>query len=64
MISVRSSAITAVGYDSSNRRMQIQFKDSGTYIFCRVPQNIFLGLLDASSHGKYYAHHIRERYHC
>ncbi|MEM6868292.1 MAG: KTSC domain-containing protein [Cyanobacteria bacterium P01_C01_bin.121] len=54
MLSVSSSAISAVGYDPDSRQMQIRFKTSGTYTFCRVPQHIFDGLLSASSKGKYY----------
>ncbi|ELS01212.1 hypothetical protein Xen7305DRAFT_00009140 [Xenococcus sp. PCC 7305] len=64
MIPVRSSAICAIGYDSLTRRMQINFHDSGTYTFCRVPQRIFDGFLSASSKGTYYNRYIRDRYHC
>ncbi|MEM9218850.1 MAG: KTSC domain-containing protein [Cyanobacteria bacterium P01_F01_bin.150] len=64
MISVSSSAIAAVGYDPGTRRMQIRFKNSGTYPFCRVPQNVFDELLSASSKEKYYDQHIRGRYQC
>ena len=64
MIPVSSSAISAIGYDSATQKMQICFKDSGTYTFCRVPQYIFEDFLSASSKGKYYAQHIRDRYQC
>lgn len=64
MISVSSSAISAVGYEPSTRQMQIRFKQGRTYTFCRVPQHVFDGLLSAESKGRYYDHHIRDRYHC
>jgi hypothetical protein len=64
MIRVSSSAITAVGYDPATRRMKIQFVEGHTYDFCRVPENIFNGLLRASSKGTYYNDHIRDRYQC
>jgi KTSC domain len=64
MISVSSSAIAAVGYDPATRHMQIKFKNSGTYSFCGVPQQIFDGLLSANSKGRYYDQYIRGRYHC
>ena len=64
MIPVRSSAISAVGYDPDTLRMYIRFQQGHTYTFCRVPQHIFDGLLSATSKGTYYDHHIRDRYQC
>ncbi|HBD20260.1 MAG TPA: KTSC domain-containing protein [Arenimonas sp.] len=64
MIQVRSSAISAVGYDPSTMRMKIRFAQGDTYDFCRVPAHIFQGLLNARSKGTYYNDHIRDRYQC
>ncbi len=64
MISVRSSAMTAVGYDPSTRRMKITFSQGHTYDFCRVPQRVFEGLLQAYSKGTYYNDHIKDLYEC
>jgi KTSC domain len=64
MQSVRSSAISAVGYDETTRRMKIQFTSTGTYEFCNVPRHIYEGLLSASSKGTYYNNYIRDRYQC
>lgn len=64
MIRVRSSAISAVGYDPSSRRMKITFVQGHTYDFCRVPQHIYDGLMRASSKGAYYNDHIKDRYNC
>lgn len=64
MIPVSSSAISAVGYDPSTMRMQIQFQQGRTYTFCDVPQHIFDGLLGAGSKGTYYDHYVRGRYQC
>lgn len=64
MIPVSSSAISAVGYDLNTMQMHIRFKQGKTYIFCRVPKNVFDGLLSASSKGRYYDDHIKNRYHC
>ncbi len=64
MISVSSSAISAIGYDPDSRRMKIKFKQGETYDFCNVPEHIFNGLLSASSKGTYYNDHIRDRYQC
>lgn len=64
MISVSSSAISAIGYDPASRQMKIKFKQGETYDFCNVPEHIFNGLISASSKGTYYNDHIRDRYQC
>lgn len=64
MIRVRSSAISAVGYDPETGRMQVKFKQGDTYTFCRVPQRVFDGLLAAMSKGAYYDTYIRGKYQC
>ena len=64
MIPANSSAISAVGYDPSTMQMQIRFKQGRTYTFCRVPQEVFEGLLGAGSMGRYYDQYIRGRYQC
>jgi len=64
MIRVNSSAISAIGYAPQSRRMKITFTQGHTYDFCRVPQNVFDGLLHATSMGSYYNIHIKDRYQC
>lgn len=64
MIPVRSSAISAVGYNPDTQQLRIKFKDGGTYNFCRVPPSIADGFLTSSSKGSYYDRHIRGKYHC
>jgi hypothetical protein len=64
MISVRSSAIRAVGYDPIDMRMRILFAQGHSYDFCRVPSHIYNGLMSASSMGSYYNNFIKDRYHC
>lgn len=64
MKKVNSSAIAAVGYDPTTKRMRIRFTSGETYDFCHVPEHIFRGLLAAGSKGEYYQQHIRGRYHC
>jgi hypothetical protein len=64
MTRVSSSAINAVGYDQETQQMQIKFVQGRTYIFYRVPQHIFDGLLYAGSKGTYYNRHIRDKYDC
>lgn len=64
MIRVRSTAIRAIGYDSDTMRMKITFIEGHTYDFCRVPERIFQGFLNAGSKGRYYDTYIKGRYQC
>ncbi|AUF96919.1 KTSC domain-containing protein [Pseudomonas sp. 02C 26] len=64
MVPVRSSAITAVGYDAATRRMKIAFKQGRTYDYCGVPSEVYQGLINARSVGTYYDRVIRDRYQC
>ncbi|MDC4249603.1 KTSC domain-containing protein [Clostridium perfringens] len=61
MIPVSSSNLVAVGYDSSTTTLRIAFH-SGVYDYYNVPQNIFEGLLNASSKGKYHHAFIKNSY--
>jgi hypothetical protein len=56
--------MSAVGYDAQSRRMKITFVQGHTYDFCGVPQQVFDGLLRASSKGSYYNDFIKDRYQC
>ena len=64
MISVISSAIDAIGYDVKTFQLAIKFKQGDTYIFCRVPEKIYLELMSAGSKGRYYDDFIKNRYRC
>jgi len=62
---VRSSAIAAVGYDATTRKLRIRFVGNViTYDFCNVPSHIYSGLLLATSKGRYYRTFIQGRYPC
>ena len=65
MISVRSQAIAAVGYDPASMRMQIRFTSGPTiYSYCGVPLWIYDGIMAAPPKGSYFDLRIRDRYHC
>jgi hypothetical protein len=50
---VQSSNIYAIGYDSENGTLTIEFKDSSIYEYYEVPEYVYNELMSASSHGKY-----------
>jgi hypothetical protein len=61
-IRLNSSAVTAVDYDPGTGRLKIWFPSNGPYSFHRVPERVYLGLLNAGSKGTYYTAYIRGRY--
>jgi len=62
LINVNSSAINKVGYENPN--LYIEFTHGRRYIYSPVPENVFQGLLQASSKGTYYNDNIKDRYSC
>jgi hypothetical protein len=60
MIRVHSEAIAAIGYDGST--LYVEFHNTGTYEHPHVPYSVYLGLMNATSHGGYYNRHIRGKY--
>lgn len=64
MIRVSSNAIRAIGYDPVSKRMDVEFVETGTYSYCRVPQQLFSQFLRASSKGAFYNTHVKDRYQC
>lgn len=64
MPSFNSSAIKRGEYDAGAMRMTLWFPEGHSYNFCRVPVEIWTGLVNASSKGSYYNARIRDRYQC
>lgn len=61
-ISVSSSNIASVGYDSWSNTLEIGFHSGGVYQYYGVPYSEYAGLMEASSHGSYFHAHIRNCY--
>jgi len=64
---VESSNIFRVGYDEEARELHIVFHKGGTpnpweYVYREVPQEIFSGMLDAESKGKFFRAHVLNVY--
>ncbi len=54
MTNVVSSNLQAVGYNETNQILYIEFKKSGTYQYIGVDRNIYEGLLNADSKGRFF----------
>ncbi|MGD6871213.1 KTSC domain-containing protein [Sutcliffiella horikoshii] len=61
MVSVTSSNLRAVAYDSITQTLRIEF-NNGMYDYYNVPAYIHQGLMNAASHGEYHARHIKNVY--
>ena len=62
MVSVKSSAMTAVGYEPDTRTLRIRFIQDADYDYSGVPPEVYQGMLSAESRGKYYHKHIKCKY--
>lgn len=62
MISVSSSNLLKVGYDSISAVLQIEFKDGSVYEYYDVPQYEYDGLMSAESLGRYAHQNIYKKY--
>jgi len=59
---VGSSNISSIGYDLDLNVLEVEFNSGAIYQYSGVPQSVYHSLMGASSHGKYFAAHIKDRY--
>ncbi len=59
---VESGQIAAVGFDSAEKILAVQFKNGGLYHYHGVPQEKFAALMQAESVGKFHAQHIKGKH--
>lgn len=59
---VRSSNIASIGYDESSETLEIEFNRGGIYQYSNVPLSVYNRLMIASSHGVFFAAHIKDSY--
>ncbi|NDU91585.1 MAG: KTSC domain-containing protein [Ferrovum sp.] len=56
---VESSQIKAIGYDSAEKVLAVQFTRGGEYRYFDVPQEKFDALMEAESKGAHLGKHIK-----
>ena len=59
-ISVESSNLASVGYNTEAAILEIEFHSGGIYQYFAVPQEIYDGLMNAASKGSYLDHNIKK----
>jgi hypothetical protein len=57
---VTSEAMRSVGYDPRRRILEIEFASGDVYRYRGVPPELHVDLMQAASHGEFFAHHIRD----
>lgn len=60
LIPVRSTVISAIGYD--NGQMQVNFRNKEIIVYQGIPSQLFTNFLNAKSKGKFYGMFIRGKY--
>lgn len=61
---VSSSNLHSVGYDPNSNILEIEFLSGRIYRYSNVPHHIYLELMNASSHGKYFNAYIKNDFDC
>ncbi|MCX7915486.1 MAG: KTSC domain-containing protein [Verrucomicrobiae bacterium] len=59
---VISSDIASVGYDPATQVLDIEFKATGVYRYFSVPREVYEGLLQTPSPGRYFRQHVLGKY--
>lgn len=58
--SVSSSNIASIGYDANRGVLEIEFLNGSVYQYSSVPESLYNGLINASSHGSYFDSYIKK----
>ena len=53
MTYVDSSNVEAIGYDKETQQLHVRFLSGATYMYDKVPEEIYEGLMAAPSKGSY-----------
>ena len=64
MHSLISSCIDYVKYDHENETLEVTFYSGKVYSYYNLPEDVYMGLLEAYSPGTYYNFVIKGQYNC
>jgi hypothetical protein len=62
MIEVKSSLITAIGYNEDQKELTVEFKKGGTYTYKSVPYAIYTAMQEAVSVGSFFLRNVKGQY--
>ena len=60
--SLNSSDIASIGYDEASQTLEIEFHATGVYRYFSVPRDVFEGLRQTPSPGKYFLQRIKGKF--
>lgn len=61
-VSVTSSAIQSVGYDSNTQTLEVEFVSGSVYDYLNVPEDEHDAMMNSESQGKYFNANIKGRF--
>lgn len=59
---VESSSLASVGYDSTSRTMDVEFRKGNVYRYFEVPPSVYESVMEAPSKGRFFVTQIRDRF--
>lgn len=59
---VESSMLAAIGYDPDLKALVVLYNSGKAYQYQGVPEDVFQGLINASSKGRYMLDHVIDHY--
>jgi hypothetical protein len=59
---IGSSVIDTVSYDIFSETLVVKFLSGTVWCYYEVPEEMYQGVISASSSGKYFNLHIRDKY--
>ena len=62
MLSVASTMASAIGYDSENEVLQIEFNSGAVYQYSDIDEDTFEDLYSSDAVGRYYNQYIKGKY--
>jgi len=60
--SVASSNVSSVGYDENTQTLEVEYLTGAIYQYYNVPQNIYEGMMDSPSKGRFLNLYIKDYY--
>jgi hypothetical protein len=59
---VVSSNIGSIGYDAISKILEVEFLTGAIYHYFGVPEQLYVQLMSASSHGTFLSQYIKDSY--
>jgi uncharacterized protein len=56
---VDSSNLESIGYDTQSQTLEIEFQNGHIYQYFDVPEPVYLSLMAAGSHGKWFSENVK-----